>query len=360
MAALTARQAGLRVALVHEGSEGPRACIGEVVPPSAVQLLNRLAALRYLPSDRYIESFGSRTAWGSDALRPTDFITGALGTGLHVDRHAFNEALVRVAAAEGAHVLAPGRLMTAAREGTAWRLVIRHEARAATLTAAALVDCSGRRAVVARRAGATRHVDDPLVAVVAWLDAFNDSDLDATLIVEAARDGWWYSARVPDRRRIVGFVTNRRPSLASALTAVGWWAEIGRTVHVREVCCAHGYELRQPPIAVTAGSAYLTVVAGDYWVAAGEAAAAVDPISGQGILIALVTGRLAARAIAARLAGDRGHALAEYESGLRRIYDEYLSTRAATYALETRWPLSPFWVDRPRIGRADAAATATR
>ena len=119
---------------------------------------------------------------------------GALGTGLHVDRHAFNEALVRVAAAEGAHVLAPGRLMTAAREGTAWRLIIRHEARAATLTAAALVDCSGRRAVVARRAGATRHVDDPLVAVVAWLDAFNDSDLDATLIVEAARDGWWYSA----------------------------------------------------------------------------------------------------------------------------------------------------------------------
>ena len=149
--------------------------------------------------------------------------------------------------------------------------------------------------------------------------------------------------RVPDRRRIVGFVTNRRPSLASALTAVGWSAEIGRTVHVREVCCAHGYELHQPPIAVTAGSAYLTVVAGDYWVAAGEAAAAVNPISGQGILIALVTGRLAARAIAARLAGDRGHALCRVrERNCGAFTDEYLSTRAATYALETRWPLSPF------------------
>ena len=360
MAALTARRAGLGTVLIDEASDGPRHCVGEVLAPAARRLLDHIGALRYLPSHCYIESCGTRSAWGTHALQATDFITGALGAGLHVDRHAFNRALARAVAAGGARILAPARLVAAGRETAGWRLVVRREARHETLAAAALVDCSGRRAIVARQEGATHRVDEALVAVIAWLDAPGDSDLDATLLVESAPDGWWYSTRLPGRRRVVGFVTNRRAFDPSALSVVGWRAKIDRNVHVSEVCRAHGYELRQAPSVVSASSARLDVVAGVDWVAAGDATATFDPLSGQGILTALVSGRLAARAIAARLAGDHGRGLDEYASGWKRVYDEYLSRRAASYALETRWPQSPFWLGRSRGERLEAHASVSR
>jgi flavin-dependent dehydrogenase len=71
----------------------------------------------------------------------------------------------------------------------------------------------------------------------------------------------------------------------------------------------------------------------------------VDPLSGSGLVRALLTGEAAGTAIAHWLVGRREPADA-YERWLDARFAEYWSERAAYYSLERRWPDAPFWSRR--------------
>jgi flavin-dependent dehydrogenase len=100
-----------------------------------------------------------------------------------------------------------------------------------------------------------------------------------------------------------------------------------------------------PPRVVAANSARLEHFAGAGWLAAGDAGAAFDPLSSQGILSALYSGLKAGRALHSHLSGDDA-ALAGYGGAMAAVYDAYLHNRATFYAAERRWPGSPFWQRR--------------
>jgi flavin-dependent dehydrogenase len=84
---------------------------------------------------------------------------------------------------------------------------------------------------------------------------------------------------------------------------------------------------------------------GDGWIAAGDAAAAYDPLSSHGIGSALAGGRQAADAVAAHLDGD-GAAFTNYRERLLAEYARYLWTRDGYYRDERRWSGAPFWERR--------------
>ena len=94
-----------------------------------------------------------------------------------------------------------------------------------------------------------------------------------------------------------------------------------------------------------ARSSLLTKPTGDGWIAAGDAAAAYDPLSSHGIGSALADGRNAARAVAATLDGDPA-SFTTYRDRHLAGYTHYLCTRHAYYADEQRWPTAPFWSRR--------------
>ena len=79
----------------------------------------------------------------------------------------------------------------------------------------------------------------------------------------------------------------------------------------------------------------LTQPEGEGWIAAGDAAAAHDPLSSHGIGSALDGGRRAARAVAAPLRGD-DTAFPTYKERLLADYTRYLWTRNAYYRNERR------------------------
>ncbi len=77
------------------------------------------------------------------------------------------------------------------------------------------------------------------MAAVAFLDG---GHCDATTLIEAAEDGWWYSAPLPDSRLAVMLVSDTvRPFTPSPLT--------------RSRIDSGGYTLTTPPRRVDAGSA---------------------------------------------------------------------------------------------------------
>ncbi|MDB5295487.1 MAG: Dehydrogenase flavoprotein LodB [Phycisphaerales bacterium] len=99
------------------------------------------------------------------------------------------------------------------------------------------------------------------------------------------------------------------------------------------------------PTILAAGSSYLTSFYGDGWVAAGDAAASFDPLSSQGLVTAMATGRAAATAILNHEAGD-GDAMAWYAAALEGEIRRYMRQRTAYYGMECRWPDAPFWQRR--------------
>jgi flavin-dependent dehydrogenase len=80
-------------------------------------------------------------------------------------------------------------------------------------------------------------------------------------------------------------------------------------------------------------------VAGEGWLAIGDAAAALDPLSSHGIAAALAGGIEAARAI---VEGSTER----YERSIDASWTAYVSMRRAFYAAERRWSGTPFWQRR--------------
>jgi flavin-dependent dehydrogenase len=79
--------------------------------------------------------------------------------------------------------------------------------------------------------------------------------------------------------------------------------------------------------------------------AAGDAAAAFDPLSSQGLMHALTSGIRAGDAVRRHLDGDRT-AIGEYDSRVDRDCDEYSRLHALYYAREQRWAQAAFWQRR--------------
>jgi 2-polyprenyl-6-methoxyphenol hydroxylase-like FAD-dependent oxidoreductase len=79
------------------------------------------------------------------------------------------------------------------------------------------------------------------------------------------------------------------------------------------------------------------------WIAVGDAALAVDPISGSGVVRALRTARAGAETALAVLEGRMQEAIDAYESARDAECAEYLRERAVYYGMERRWLDAEFW-----------------
>jgi flavin-dependent dehydrogenase len=182
--------------------------------------------------------------------------------------------------------------------------------------ASIVVDATGRSARIARAHGARRVRGDRLAAAV-WT---SQADAGTATSVASVPDGWWYASPLPQGGRIEAFLTD------ADLLPRTW---------------------ERRPQVTDASTTWLDRISGPGWVATGDAAAAFDPLSSQGIVTALLMGRAAGLAAAGELDP------AEYEEEYASLFLEHLALRDAYYALETRWPDSPFW---SRRGATVAAA----
>ena len=100
------------------------------------------------------------------------------------------------------------------------------------------------------------------------------------------------------------------------------------------------------------------------WLAVGDAALAVDPLSGGGVTTAIRSSQAAAESALALLHGRRA-AIVAYERALDEQWSTYLEERALNYSFERRWSESPFWRRRAqpfqgyaRTGRREAEMRA--
>ncbi|HET7230802.1 MAG TPA: tryptophan 7-halogenase [Longimicrobium sp.] len=317
---------------------GPAA--GETLSPGVLPLLDYLGLRAEFLAAGHLPAGGTASVWGSPQVAERSYLFTGRGTGWHLDRARFDSWMLERAEAAGAKVV-HGRALVqgASRSPSGWVLEMEG---GGSVAAHAVVDATGRSAQFARREGVRPRRDDALVAEIRWYVDDQPQRAARGALVETVPDGWWYTASLPGGRAVSMFMTDSDLLRESASEArlegapatarrVERWRPTGET-------------------AVRAANSQLSpVVAGGGWVAAGDAAAAFDPISALGIGFSLRSGMEAARVAAAAAEGDDEPAAA-YAESVTRIYQDYRSRHHGIYLQERRWPEGAFWARRASGG----------
>jgi flavin-dependent dehydrogenase len=332
---LRAHAPALSVVLIEASRyEAPR--IGETLPPPARAMLEHLNVWEDFRTQRHAEVYRTTAVWGAAVPLDNDFIYFPANTGWQLDRAAFDAMLASQAERRGATLKLNTRLLDAQRVDQAWRLAL---SSGSTLCARFIVDATGGAAVFARRCGARFVNADRLIGLFCY---FAGDTAAPHTIVEASEDGWWYTAGLPNRQRIIACLTDADLARRLKLSQMEQWRRklaampiIGAISQGKEPC--------SPVIIRSAGSRRLDPVVGEHWLAVGDSASRFDPLSSQGIVKALRSGIFAAYAIGDLLTRDDEAGLRRYSRYVLEEFASHTELRTKYYLQEQRWPASEFW-----------------
>ena len=345
-----------RTVVVLERERFPRFHIGESQLPWTNEILQALGVRDTIAASGFIEKWGASFR-GPDGPeeRYADFQfareTPTPQT-FQVLREKFDEILLRHAEKSGARVLEEHRMVDAAFEddGVTLSYSDKHGG-AGTMRVGVVVDASGRAGVLAKRFG--RHEPDPLllnIAVHAQYEGIpRASGRRAGDIRMFTRPdmGWLWFIPLSDTVISVGAVipqrVHRRESKATpeeSLThyLAGTPASLPLLEKARRVS----------PARFDADYSYLaTCMAGDRWVAVGDAAAFLDPVFSTGVMLAMQGGLEIAGAIDNGLRnGDvSARIFADYERNVRRRYHHFRRFAVGFYEPAFR----RLWYSRPPL-----------
>jgi flavin-dependent dehydrogenase len=336
--ALRLARAGVGALVLDRGAR--RTGVGETLPPAGRNSFEALGLWKEFTAGGHLPFFGNRSCWGSDEVHDQDFLYDPNGAAWRLDRNAFDSMLQHAAREAGAGWFPHASVASFKRLGSRWRLTARTAGDEIEIDAALVMDASGRSSSFARSLGVERLHHDRLIGIGGVLQAARDVQ-DTRTLVESSPGGWWYSGIAPGGELAVVFFTDADlPAARQATSDDGWRDLLKKTVHTLQ-------RVGGAPVLGTmpANSSTLARCAGDGWLAAGDAAAAYDPLSSQGILTALSGAELAFHATMHYLRGNHT-ALERYRSAVERAFAIYLHNRSAFYRVERRWGQQEFWQRR--------------
>ena len=337
---------------IFEASRYEKWRTGEALPPGSAALLDSLGCGDSYRAEGFLESLGARAFWGrSDRPHEHEFLFQSGGNGWHVNRQRFDAMLCECAQSAGVEVFRECRFMDARRlhakraEGSRWELVVRGGKRSRVVRASFVVDATGRAASFAVRQSGKKMVADALTGVYAiYRFADNGTPSDTYTVVESQEDGWWYSSLLPGSLMAVAWMSDadliRQQNLGEAKL---WMEKLSRSPHTHNRVALG--QLQGPPRVCTARTQRLSPVFGDSWLAVGDAASTLDPLSSTGIVKALRSAKFAAMVIVDYLDGKTG-SLERYQELLEKEFTEHQAAKTWIYGLERRWLDSPFWLRR--------------
>lgn len=339
LAALKLARAGARV-LVIDRARPERIEAAEILSPEGHGILEREKVWSRIPLDLTWPCPAMAAAWETPDPVWTSFTLDAAGCAWHIDRIRF-DAWMAAHIQSAAVVVETGTVDAVRKVDNGWHVDFRTAGTRQSASARCLVLATGRSSRAIRLA--PRHPIDRL-CLVAGTTGADPVDTDA-LIVEAAPDGWWYSAPLLSRRLFTGWMTD--------FTQVSK----GRYEQAAAASLAHAPIHRRrigaPILSTIIGSATwaMSPAAGLGWIAVGDAALARDPISGDGLTSALRSACHAADVVEQALNGDTSvwASAAEHTANVARRYQ---AQRLDLYRVaQKRWPSAPFW---RRFGAGEA------
>ena len=336
--AIMAARAGIEVLLFDRARGRKRRSIGEWLAPEGKTALERAGLWQRLPATLASRCETLRVAWERPVPSARSFITNPHGCAWVLDRAGFDAWLLAQAELAGARCVAGASVQRARRTDGGWMLAIETAEDASEVRADFVVDATGRAGALTRSLGRRMIWRDPLCALVCTAEP---GAPEAGLAIEATSAGWWYSTRVPDGSMAAAFFTDPcllPRGIRSNLDCLHRLMDEAPMTRAR----LPGVQARKVVAVVTRA---FDRVAGDAWLAIGDAALSRDPLSGEGIAAAFRSAAAAGEALTGWLCGDL-EASSRYDANHARARDAYLGARHAAYATQRRFEGALFWARR--------------
>ncbi|NQX37744.1 2-polyprenyl-6-methoxyphenol hydroxylase [Pedobacter steynii] len=353
--------AGSYNVVLIDQTDNPPKRIGECLPPATRRILKQLDLLDGLDSpllsgnqSKHLKHIGTQSYWGNEQAHIVDLLRNPDGFGWHLDRQAFEIYLREAALKRGVNCFWPAKLQSAHFENHRWSITAVAKDKASNDTpyhfkAKFVIDASGRQSQFARKIGIGRQQYDKLISC--WLMLPNQ-EANKMSTISATEIGWWYSSPLPQNKRILALQTDPDLIDRNVLKDVNQFFKLAQSN--REManvipgdCSEFGFHQT-----VAANSTRLNQVAGQQWVALGDAAMSFDPLSSQGMFNAMANAvQLTELMIKSDPTGIlKPESLKEIQTGytdqLDRIWAYYTQHKRMYYREEMRWKDAPFWKRR--------------
>lgn len=332
--------AGAKVALV-ESTDFREFRVGEVLNRTAQHALARIGF------DVSAHGCGipgplPTSEWGDDGYRARQRFFAPKGFSWIVERREFDRALFLHAGQMGARLFRQTRVAQARRLRGVWHFDVIGRKRALSLTAACIVEATGRTGRSCFTAAVKRSWVDRLVGITVVSRPTSRSS--PSPLVKAFEDGWIYSASVPSGRQINILFTDADILAAKRAALLGI---------LRSATQGSG---SNRPTVFDARTSFRHVAVSDGWFAIGDALVAIDPLAGSGVANALAMAEAAAPWALRHV--DDSQVPPAWVEQVAGLLNNYLRQRLAVYSVEQRWPDSLFWARRHGSTGATAVLAA--
>jgi len=281
---------------------------------------------------------GVLSRWGGD-LEFHDYALTACAPALTVDRTAFHNSLVSAAHAAGALVLQQAKVR---RGQVLWQpqraIEVSRDGQSVLVSARWVVDATGRQGSPCAPPQVRREYFDRLVALSI---PFETTQYQDCLLVEAVPEGWWYVPPSIDGRTQLVFLTDVDLMPRGSVERREWLGHRYRGSQlVSDVATAAPLFLDLK--GTDARFSRMSDVVYDQWVAAGDAALALDPLSGTGTWAALN----GAEQVASEFC-DHREVGTRYTDWWRQTFERERAMREEVcFRASLRFPDAPFWQRR--------------
>ena len=337
----------------------PRPHVGESLSPGILPLFDVLGIREQVENASFLRPQKAIVHWRNE----TNDLSWQPGEpGFQVDRGEFDLLLLRLAADAGVTVLQPARALAPIRNGSSgWIIPFQKGARSGEGRARFLIVASGKQPYLP----AKRRRTAP--AILALYGYWRDTGLvGAATRVEAGVRHWYWGAPLPGGLvNAAVFVDPRQCKIPKSSNRGAFYRQLlSESILLRE--CLNG-TLAYPVSACSASSFHDPDPMEELFAKVGEAAFAVDPLSSQGVHLAMLSAFQASIACHTVLTNpERAPAAIEfYRTRQSETVERHRCWAGAYYAEQQSFCANEFWAKRahlsaPSLSPADAPANAVR
>lgn len=331
--------------------------IGESLSPAAQRILKKLDLLENESDDfkqsLFSNNLGMQSYWGSDQLHIVDHLKNPDGFSRSLDRKNFEVYLRQKAFERGVNCLWGIRLFNSSYEENLWKVTGKSDdlknRTTHTIHATFVIDATGRQSHFTKSVGIKRVQYDKLISC--WISMPN-TNINTMSTIVANELGWWYSAVLPNNKRIISFQTDADLIDKAILKNSTSFLTLIKQHKIMQSLLAKNEKEITFHGTVSANSTRLEQPAGKQWIALGDAAISFDPLSSQGMFNAMANAMQFKELITNfNFIKDFSVTKMEdfnilYSNQIKQVWNHYLKHKNLFYSAEKRWKDAPFWKRR--------------
>jgi len=320
--------------------------LAETLPPSALPLLGKLGLLELFESTAIQKTYGYHSLWGSNAVTDHNFyFHNPFKHGLKINKAAIISHLEHQ---QKRHIKYYEKSFAVVSDINGVTTAFDDGALTKSIKAKLIVDATGRNRAVLGHLNIPATNYDALMAFSCHVPRVKHSALTHNVYIETFEEGWGIVSALSETENVMTlFTTKKNPVQPQLKDYENWATLLSGTTYLKD------FLTESKDIKVKgskANSSKAVALAGDNWLAVGDAAISFDPLSSHGITNALYTAHLAATTIEKHIKQGDHTALKAYDKLLAAIFEQYLQTKGQLYNNEKRWPVSSFWNDKNSAG----------